>query len=634
MFDHGQLKTIRFLDLSESTRFLIDQNPHPILLIEIPSLRILDANASAENLFGYVIEELREMDYWQLRNKSRTKEANGKGNTNHHSQLNKLNFKRDIKNYYDLSRKVFRAEENWHQLLDMGSNIFLLQLNPLQADRKHFEFDQQSLSFLSENSFDMIWKMDLRMKFIYTTPSVENLFGYKVEEWTGSHIYNHCSRSEFIKIARLALSAIKNYKKFSSTRFETKFKHKDGRLIPVEIIGKLLRNKYGLPIGFQGTTRDITERNKARKQIADEKAQLLCLINNLPDRIYFKDTKSRFIIANQALADHIGVKNPSSIIGKTDADLYPKNLAAQYIQDERKIMQTKEPLINYEERAKNPDGSIGWSLTSKIPIQDENGVTIGLVGIGRDVTKAKQIQEELMEAKELAERSSRLKDSFIANVSHEIRTPLNAILGFSTLIFEEYKETGKIESDSYFKIIGLAGERLLRTVEMILNLSRIKTGEFNLKVSKVDIHAIISQLEKEYSPRAIDKNLNLTFELKTDIQFIYTDEYSFEHCVSNLIDNAIKYTHSGFVSIKIEDFVDHGLKVSVQDSGIGIAEEYLPILFEPYSQEEDGDARSYEGIGLGLSLTHNLIHLIKGEIDVKSEKGKGSLFTLYFPNLS
>lgn len=602
--------------------FLIRESPFPILRIQAETGSIQAANSAFFRYYEYQEAEF-DLTYYELISK---KPKNGNGT----KSWKRLLGQNGIKNHYNSSEKEFKVLEQWLSWPEDPS-IWMLHLQPFleeKSDKEHLKEKEKQFEILANTSYDIIWETDLKLRFTYVTPSVKKLAGYTPEEFIGTRLSEHCSPTEFRRMARIALQNLLNFRYSAGVRMESETFRKDGSRMPVEVIGQLSFNRWGIPIGFHGTTRDITERIRAREEVQNEKLLLQTLIDNLPDRIYFKDRQSKFIFANKAVADHIGVRDTRELLNKTDLDFYPQEHAKRYYSDEQNIMMTGNPLINYEEPSRNPDKTVGWTLSSKIPIKNAEGKVIGLVGISRDITGIKQSQIDLLAAKEKAELSNRLKDSFIANVSHEIRTPLNAILGFSALMRDEYEESGSIESMDYFSIVETSGERLMRTIEMILNLSRIETGEYTVLPRELDLQVILERLKNDYQLTARKKNLELIFEIHTSRKTICCDEYAFEHSLSNLIDNAIKYTHAGFVKVRFSDNPDQGLKIEVQDSGIGISKEYLPYLFEPYSQEEDGYARTFEGIGLGLSLTHKLIKLIDGTITVQSQKGEGTTFTL------
>ncbi|MBU2492118.1 MAG: PAS domain-containing protein [Bacteroidetes bacterium] len=285
-----------------------------------------------------------------------------------------------------------------------------------------------------------------------------------------------------------------------------------------------------------------------------------------------------------------------------------------------------------EFRIKTKNGNIKWILDrGKVVKWDETGNPLRMVGTHTDITEMKKSEEELLNAKNKAEKSDKFKSEFLAQMSHEIRSPINVILNFTSLLKDELKN--KIEDDlaQSFDYIDSGGRRIIRTIDMILNMSEIQTGIVELNPQPHNItEEILNGLVKEYKTQARIKGLELTLNsFHVDNHKIWIDEYSVSQIFSNLIDNAIKYTHSGKIEITVYSN-SSGVTVDVIDTGIGISKEYLPNLFDAFTQEEGGYGRKFEGNGLGLALVKKYCELNNAEIFVDSTKGKGTKFTVKF----
>lgn len=246
-----------------------------------------------------------------------------------------------------------------------------------------------------------------------------------------------------------------------------------------------------------------------------------------------------------------------------------------------------------------------------------------------DEEKEKQ-SAELQIAKEKAEESDRLKSSFLQNMSHEIRTPLNGILGFSELLQTE--DISKEDIKNFTGMIKLSGNRLLETVNAILDISRIESEQLTVKNKDVSIKVILSNLHSLFTIIAKDKNLefNYIYEFNDYEEYIYTDEFRLNQILTNMINNAIKFTDTGRVEFGCK-LKGNNLEFYVQDTGIGISEENQKIIFNRFVQVNRGLSRTYEGNGLGLAISKGLANLLRGNIWVESEVGKGSTFYLSLP---
>lgn len=250
---------------------------------------------------------------------------------------------------------------------------------------------------------------------------------------------------------------------------------------------------------------------------------------------------------------------------------------------------------------------------------------------GSDITELKLTEGQLKEALVKAEESEKLKSHFLAQMSHEIRTPLNAILGLTSIIHDELKEKISPDLRRMFTSIDNSGRRLYRTIDLNLNMALVMTSGYKCSFQRLDIIPIINQLTMEFRHYAREKNLGFTFEESLSGSLIFADAYSFTTIMQNLLDNAIKYTREGSVTVTASQVGAGYISVTVKDTGIGMSEEYMEKLFRPFTQEIMGYSRPFEGNGLGLALSKRLLELNKGDIRVHSIKGKGTEVTVLLP---
>lgn len=264
-----------------------------------------------------------------------------------------------------------------------------------------------------------------------------------------------------------------------------------------------------------------------------------------------------------------------------------------------------------------------------------SGRRIHLVGedyiflIVRDISLQKEYQQQLILAKEKAEESDRLKSSILANMSHELRTPLNGILGFAEILKEELVAQDLV---NMAENIRNSGKWLLGTLDAILTLSQLEAGKITPKPAKNDIAASILQVVRSLQPLAEEKEIYIKADLPETLMFM-TDERLIRQIVLQLVDNAIKFTKSGGITVKafIPQNEPNELNISISDTGIGIAAENLEMIFQEFRQVSEGIGRQFQGSGLGLSISHKIVELLGGAITLESEPGKGSCFLVRIP---
>jgi len=338
--------------------------------------------------------------------------------------------------------------------------------------------------------------------------------------------------------------------------------------------------------------------------------------------------EGRIIAANEALSRLTGVSvsemesnGVSYIFNDPDFFQNEKSRLEELYKDRK--LQSVNFEIRLPFRAGTKDIDYYTSeLKSKI-----DGKTVYL-SVFRDNTEKKKYEEGLKDAKERAEEANRMKTSFLSNMSHEIRTPLNGILGTTENIMLQRKNDPELISQ--LEIIQESGERLLHTINSILDLSKIEANKMDVNLSEVNINDFMAKILLPLKSLAFKKGILISVKYQTQPFFGVIDGRYFEMIVNNIVGNAIKYTNKGLITIKIGRN-DQKLELEVVDQGIGMSQEFLQKIFNPFEQESQGYGRTYEGTGLGLAITKNLVSIMKGEISIESEKDKGTRVMINLP---
>lgn len=281
---------------------------------------------------------------------------------------------------------------------------------------------------------------------------------------------------------------------------------------------------------------------------------------------------------------------------------------------------------------KKADGSIYWESVYITPVINNEGRITNFLKIAEDVSEKKRMEIDLKAALGKAEESSRLKSSILANVNHELRTPLMGILGMSQLLMEE------LEDDSeHFKMVERilnSGTRLMNTLNSILDLSELESANSFLNFTEYPVSESMEYILVQHKKIALEKNLTFEIINKDKALYVFVYEKFLNQALSNMVDNAIKYTHKGGITITIEHrLIDEKLwgTISISDTGIGIAKHHVDLIFQEFRQASEGFSRSYEGTGLGLSIAKKMVEIMNGKLTVESFVGRGTTFTIWLP---
>jgi len=379
--------------------------------------------------------------------------------------------------------------------------------------------------------------------------------------------------------------------------------------------------------------KDLENRVEERtKELAESEERFRGLYENATIGIYRTTPDGKVLLANPALVKMLGYNSLDEFKNTYDigAGYLDPNGRIKFVQEVEKT----GVLIGMEQEWKKLNGAIINIRESARAMKDENGNVLYYDGTVEDITAKKIIENELIQAKEKAEASVRMKTEFLAQMSHEIRTPINSILSYTQLLKDEIIEKVPEDLRFSFDMINNGGRRLIRTVDLILNMSELQTGTYEVIIEKFNLVEILEQLVGEFKTAAKSKGLDLMLINRLDKgdSIMQADIYTVTQIFANLIDNAVKYTNKGSIEVVAFKTNEGNVGVDVQDTGIGISKKFQEALFDPFTQEEQGYTRKFDGNGLGMALVKEYCKLNNANISVKSEKEVGSTFTILFNN--
>jgi len=361
-------------------------------------------------------------------------------------------------------------------------------------------------------------------------------------------------------------------------------------------------------------------------ELGNANVRMAAILDNIPDLAWVKDADGHYVAVNRALAITKGFSEPSQMIGMTDLELHPPELARTYRLDDAEVMASNGSK-RIEENHVNADGNIALVETIKTSLHDRDGRVAGTVGIARDITERRQAETDRV-ARQAAEAANQAKSDFLANMSHEIRTPMNAILGMSYLALQSGLNPQQL---NYVQKIHSAADSLLGIINDILDFSKIEAGKLDIESIPFSLGDVMDGLGHLVGLNAEEKGLELLFALPLQLPTsLVGDPSRLRQVLLNLGNNAVKFTQRGevVVTVKIVERQAQSiqLRFEVRDTGIGMSPDEQQRLFVPFMQGDSSTSRRYGGTGLGLSISRHLVRLMGGEIDVESTQGQGSSF--------
>jgi PAS domain S-box-containing protein len=400
---------------------------------------------------------------------------------------------------------------------------------------------------------------------------------------------------------------------------------KDGRIFERYSRPQLMGEKS---VGRVWSFRDITDRKIAEVSLIESEEKFRMLFETSIEGILVSDADQKIILVNPRMSELTGY-SVDELMKINFAQLVP---ADEFINHSAKMQERKKGISGvYERKLLRKDGETIWVLVSATPIIDKGGNYQGSFGMFTDITEQKLAEKELVSAKEKAEEINRLKSIFLANISHELRTPLVGILGYAETLFHEIENP---EFKEMAHTLLKSGERLKDTLNLILDLSHIEADKLNTNISCLNLTMVLREKFRQFHSAAVEKGLRFQLIIGDDDLVINADERMLSQIIEHLLANAIKYTNKGEITVTISKIIEDQksfAQIKVKDTGIGISKPNTKLIFEPFRQASEGLTRSFEGLGIGLTVTKRFIEIMGGEISVESDIGMGAEFTIKFP---
>ncbi len=399
---------------------------------------------------------------------------------------------------------------------------------------------------------------------------------------------------------------------------------RSGRTIQVDARVTVLEDADGEPVGRLGVLRDMTAQREAEALAYQRQQYLRTALRNVPLVAAFVDHDLRYRWVHNPHPDF----DPESVVGKRDDELLPPEEAEPLMALKREVLQRREG-IRRELRFPRSDGIRVYDMTVD-PLYDESGRLVGLTTAGLDVTQQKLANEELAQAKAEAEAANESKAAFLAAMSHELRTPLNAITGYVDLLEMGIPTELSEGQEEHVGRIRVSARHLLQLIEEILLYARVEAQEERVEPGEVRLADLLEEVEAILQPLTDEKDLELRVGGEDPDEVLRVDARKVRQILLNLMGNAVKFTDHGRVELQAER-QDGILRFRILDTGTGLSAAEVESLFEPFWQGEHDVVDGLKGTGLGLTIVKRYVELMGGTIDVNSQPGAGSIFTVELP---
>ena len=493
--------------------------------------------------------------------------------------------------------------------------------------RRNHEIERYRL--LAEIGSDWIWETDSEHRFTYLSERFSKLCGITSESVIGRTRIELAQADAQAEPWQSHIGMLERREAFRG--FIYSVRHPSGRIEWFRVSGQPMRDPTGRFLGYQGTSSRITDEVERNRRQTEQRTLFTYIMRAMPEAMMITTPERKFIEVNDAVERIFGFSR-DEMIGQSTSMVYAEIDAFEEQGRLRFHPRARERLEPYIVAYRRKDGSSFSGETLGTVIRAPDGSLVGYLGIVRDATERLRTDEALRQAKEQAEYANRAKSEFLALMSHELRTPLNAILGFSDIVRQEiFGPVGDGRYRDYANDIHNSGQHLLSVINDLLDLSRIEAGRLELMERPIELGKLIAACQRLVMDRAIVGGLSLDAEVPADLPALRADERLLRQILLNLLSNAIKFTdRGGSVAVSAYLGEDGGIRISVADTGIGIAAEDIPKVLQPFRRAVT-TRRQIEGAGIGLYLVQSLMRAHGGTLNIESTVGEGTRMQLSFP---
>lgn len=524
-------------------------------------------------------------------------------------------------------------EKHWTErdiriLRDLAASVMTeIELRAELVERQKVEQDLRNTETkfrnVMETATDAIIILNEESRIEYCNPATTTIFGYSIQELLGESLdlLTPASEQQEFQIV-LSQHIFHRRNEWQAIRLEGR--HKDGYKIAIEAaFGTFLQDGDTF---LSLIIRDISMRVEMEIALRESEERYLQILDSIPDIIFVKDRQSNLIWANKALLDYYDT-SLIDLQGSHDTVYTDEDLSEQYAEGDMQVFNTGEAVFIREEPIVKHDGTVNIFSTAKTPIFDHRGEVVMVVGIARDISQRKQMEEDLKQALIQERELAKLKSGFVSTVSHEFRTPLAVIMSSTSMLTDYFDKISPERRATKLKTIKAQVMRLTRLMDDILLFSRADEVGLRFHPKLHDVNALMATIIEDVQVSYKD-NIQIQFDT-CEVGSQYIDEDLIRHIFQNLLTNAIKYSHPDSIVKARLDCQPDALIITVQDHGIGIPLENQKNLFKSFHRADN--VGTIQGTGLGLSIVKHAVEAHGGTIDFTSIEGEGTTFVVKLP---
>ena len=635
-------------------RFLFEHNPMPMLIYERATLQVLAVNEAFIRHYGYSLEEalaLRLTDLYPEEEKAKIAELVPR--LHGHANVGEWHHRKRDGSF--VTNLVFS-----HDLEHQGRNARVAVLTDI-TERKRAEEalrrSEEQFRLIMENLADLVAVLDLDGRRLYNSPSYQGILG-DPDKLRGSSSFDQLHPEDRDRVQEAFQETVRTG---IGQRMEYRMMDQHSRIRHIESQGSVIRDAKGRVSQVVVVSRDVTERReaeRARRESEQKYRDLVMLANSIILR-WSRDGRITFL-------NEFGQR----FFGFTEAEICGRHVIGTIVPETETGGRDLTPLM--DEICANPaafeqnlnecvrrNGERVWIAWTNRIVLNEQGQVTEILSIGTDITARKRVEEELRvtqasleervllrttelaEARDRAESADRLKSAFLATMSHELRTPLNSIIGFTGIMLQGLAGPLNAEQTKQLGMVQGSARHLLALINDVLDISKIEAGQLEIHAEPFDLRASLEKVAALVKPMADKKGLTLRVAPPPVMEAVVNDRLRVEQVLLNLLNNAVKFTERGAVTLEARLSSDYtfpnrktphpAARLCVTDTGIGIKPEDMEKIFQPFRQIDSGLTRQHDGTGLGLTICRHLAGLMGGEISAKSAWGEGSTFTFVLP---